>query len=140
MTTKRRLSASVDAELVAVAQQAVTGGHAESISAWVNDALRLKADHDRRLQALDEFLAAYEAEHGEITEDEMRDAARRARERAIVVRGNPEQRSPGPTLPGTPQWRQWHAQVAGIRGEDVVAVGRLALAEAAEIHVELVPV
>jgi len=81
---------------MAVAQEAVTGGHAESISAWVNDALRLKADHDRRLQALDEFLAAYEAGHGEITEDEMRDAARRARERAIVVRGNPEQRSPGP--------------------------------------------
>ena len=100
MTTKRRLSASVDAELVAVAQEAVTGGHAESISAWVNDALRLKADHDRRLQALDEFLAAYEAEHGEITEDEMQDAARRAREGAIVVRGNPEQRSPGPAQHG----------------------------------------
>jgi len=100
MTTKRRLSASVDAELVAVAQQAVTGGHAESISAWVNDALRLKADHDRRLQALDEFLAAYEAEHGEITDDEMRDAARRARKQAIVVRGNPEQRSPGPAQHG----------------------------------------
>jgi Arc/MetJ-type ribon-helix-helix transcriptional regulator len=100
MTTKRRLSASVDAELVAVAQEAVTGGHAESISAWVNDALRLKADHDRRLQALDEFLAAYEAEHGEITEEEMRDAARRARERAIVVRGNPEKRPPGPAEHG----------------------------------------
>ena len=95
MTTKRRLSASVDAELVAVAQEAVTEGHAESISAWVNDALRLKADNDRRLQALDDFLAAYEAEHGEITDEEMRDAARRARERAIVVRGDPEQRSPG---------------------------------------------
>ena len=49
----------------------------------------------RRLQALDDFLGAYEAEHGEITDDEMRDAARRARERAIVVRGDPEQRSPG---------------------------------------------
>jgi Arc/MetJ-type ribon-helix-helix transcriptional regulator len=95
MTTKRRLSASVDAELVALAQEAVTGGRAESISAWVNDALRLKADHDRRLRALDDFLAAYQAEHGEITDDEMRDAARRARERAIVVRGDPEQRSPG---------------------------------------------
>ena len=100
MTAKRRLSASVDAELLAVAQQAVTGGHAESISAWVNDAFRLKADNDRRLHALDEFLAAYEAEHGEITEDEMRDAARRARERAVIVRGNPEQRSPGPAQHG----------------------------------------
>jgi Arc/MetJ-type ribon-helix-helix transcriptional regulator len=100
MTTKRRLSASVDAELVAVAQEAVSGGHAESVSAWVNDALRLKADHDRRLRALDDFLAVYEAEHGEITDDEMRDAARRARERAIVVRGDPEQRSPGPARQG----------------------------------------
>src|SRR5580658_1188959 len=96
MTTKRRLSASVDAELVAVAQEAVTGGRAESISAWVNDALRLKADHDRRLQALDDFLAAYEAEHGEITDDEMRDAARRARERAVVVRGRPAGHEPAP--------------------------------------------
>src|SRR5580692_8090025 len=96
MSTKRRLSASVDAELVAVAQEAVTGGHAESISAWVNDALRLKADHDRRLQALDDFLAAYEAEHGQITEDEMRDAARRARERAVVVRGRPAGHEPAP--------------------------------------------
>jgi hypothetical protein len=92
MNTKRRLSASVDAELMAVAQEAVTEGHAESISAWVNDALRLKADHDRRLQALDSFLAAYESEHGEITEHEMREAARRARERAIVVRGGPDER------------------------------------------------
>jgi hypothetical protein len=89
MSTKQRLSASVDANLIAAAQQAVTDGHAESISAWVNDALKLKADHDRRLQALDDFLAAYEAEHGQITEDEMRDAARRARERAVVVRGRP---------------------------------------------------
>ena len=85
---------------MAVAQEAVTGGHAESISAWVNDALRLKADHDRRLRALDDFLAAYEAGHGEITDDEMRDAVRRARERAIVVRGDPDQRSPGPVQHG----------------------------------------
>jgi Arc/MetJ-type ribon-helix-helix transcriptional regulator len=100
MSAKQRLSASVDSELVAVAQEAVTDGRAESISAWVNDALRLKADHDRRLRALDDFLAAYEAEHGEITEEEMRDSARRARERAIVVRGSSEQRRPGPLQHG----------------------------------------
>jgi Arc/MetJ-type ribon-helix-helix transcriptional regulator len=96
MSTKQRLSASVDAELMAAAQQAVTDGRAESISAWVNDALRLKADHDRRLQALDEFLAAYEAEHGEITDDEMRAAGRRVRERAIVVRGGPAEHGSPP--------------------------------------------
>jgi len=89
MSVKQRLSASVDAELVALGQAAVAEGQAESLSAWVNDALRLKAAHDRRLRALDAFLAAYEAEHGEITEDEMRDAARRARAGAVVVRGKP---------------------------------------------------
>lgn len=89
MSTKERLSASVDTELIAAAQQAVARGRADSVSAWVNDALRLKADHDRRLAALDEFLAAYEAEHGEITEQEMRDAARRARAGAVVVRARP---------------------------------------------------
>ena len=89
------MSASVDADLVAVGQDAVAQGQAESMSAWVNDALRLKAAHDRRMQALDEFVAAYEAEHGEITEEEMREAARRARGRAVVVRAEPGQDRPG---------------------------------------------
>ena len=96
MSPKQRFSASVDAELMAAAQQAVADGRAENLSAWVNDALQLKADHDRRLRALDDFLAAYEAEHGEITEDEMRAAARRARERAIVVRSGPDEYEPTP--------------------------------------------
>ena len=61
------------------AQTAVDEGRAGSISAWVNDALRLKAEHDRRMQALDSFLAAYEAEHGAITEAEIDEAGRRAR-------------------------------------------------------------
>src|SRR5712691_9527503 len=86
MSAKERLSASVDSELIAVAQEAVATGRAESVSAWVNDALRLKAAHDRRLRTLDEFVAAFEAEHGEITEPEMSEAARRARGRA----GRPE--------------------------------------------------
>jgi hypothetical protein len=92
MSVKQRLSASVDAELVALGQAAVAEGQAESLSAWVNDALRLKAAHDQRLRALDGFLTAYEAEHGEITEEEMRDAARRARAGAVVVRGTPPKR------------------------------------------------
>jgi Arc/MetJ-type ribon-helix-helix transcriptional regulator len=89
MSVKERLSASVDADLVAVAQEAVADGRAESVSAWVNDALRLKVAHDQRLRALDEFVAAFEAEHGEITDEEIRAAARRARGRAVVVRGEP---------------------------------------------------
>ena len=37
--------------------------------------------------AIDDFLAAYEAEHGEITEEQVVGAARRTRTRAVVVRG-----------------------------------------------------
>jgi Arc/MetJ-type ribon-helix-helix transcriptional regulator len=87
MSTKERLSASVDADLIAVAQEAVAAGRSDSVSSWVNDALRLKAAHDQRLRAIDDFIAVFEAEHGEISESEMREASRRARSRAIVVRG-----------------------------------------------------
>jgi Arc/MetJ-type ribon-helix-helix transcriptional regulator len=97
VSTKQRLSASVDAELMVAAQQAVIEGRAESISAWVNDALRLKTENDRRLQAIDDFLAAYEAEHGEITENDIQGAARRARERAVVVRGRSEHQGSAPS-------------------------------------------
>jgi len=97
MSAKERLSASVDADLLAVAQEAVAEGRAESVSAWVNEALRLKVTRDRRLRALDEFVAVFEAEHGEITEAEMNQATRGARGRAVVVRGRacrePERRS-----------------------------------------------
>ena len=86
MTNRQRLSATVDAELLAAGRDAVERGQADSLSAWVNDALGRQADHDRRMRALDEFLAAYEAEHGEITEAEIDDATLRARSRATIVR------------------------------------------------------
>lgn len=87
MSAKRRLSASVDAELLHAAEAAVSGGAADSVSAWVNDALRLKLTHDARLAALASFIDAYEAEHGEITAEEIRLAGRRASASAIPVRG-----------------------------------------------------
>ena len=93
-TTKERLSASVDAGLLAAAHQAVAAGNAASVSAWVNDALRLKAEHERRIAALDEFLAGYEAAHGPITDEEIDDAVHRARGRAVVVRGKSQSRKP----------------------------------------------
>jgi Arc/MetJ-type ribon-helix-helix transcriptional regulator len=98
MSTKERLSATVDADLITAAQEAVEAGRADSVSSWVNDALRMKADQDTRLAALDDFLAAFESEHGEISDEEMQAAARRARKRAVVVRGRPA--SQDPTSPG----------------------------------------
>jgi Arc/MetJ-type ribon-helix-helix transcriptional regulator len=81
--SKVRLSASVDADLFAAAESAVARGQLESVSAWVNDALRMKAEHDKRLEALAAFVGAYEKEHGEITAEEVRSAVRRARARAL---------------------------------------------------------
>lgn len=87
MTVKRRLSASVDADLVAAGRAAVAAGEAANLSAWVNEALRRQAEHDHRLRALDEFLAAFDAEHGALTEEEIVAATRRARAGAVVARG-----------------------------------------------------
>jgi hypothetical protein len=87
MTGKQRLSASVDAAVLVAAQAAVSEGRALNISSWVNEALHRQAEHDGRMRALDAFLHSYEAKHGVITEDEIRDVSRRARDRAIVVRG-----------------------------------------------------
>jgi hypothetical protein len=87
--SKVRLSASVDADLMSAAEAAVRRGRLESLSAWVNEALRLKVEQDRRLEALAAFVAAYEAEHGEITPDEVRRARRRAAARAVHTQGAP---------------------------------------------------
>ena len=83
---KERLSASVDADLLTAAESAVARGRADTVSAWVNDAMRLRLERDRRLDALAAFINAYEAKHGVITADEMRRAARRSRARARTVR------------------------------------------------------
>ena len=93
MSSKERLSASVDSELVRAAESAVKRGLAPSVSAWVNDALQLKLAQERRLESLAAFVSAYEAEHGEISPEEIRTATRRARAKAVAVRGLPEQRS-----------------------------------------------
>ncbi len=78
---------SVRPAWIEAAQTAVAGGQAPSVSAWVDDALRLKVEDDRRLAALAAFLESYENAHGVITDEEVRDAARRARSRAATVRG-----------------------------------------------------
>ena len=84
---KERITVTVDPELVAAANEAVRAGRADSLSGWVNLALVERAAKERRLRALSDAVAAYEAEFGAITPAEMA-AQRRADERAAtVVRG-----------------------------------------------------
>ena len=87
MKGKRRLSVSVRPAWIEAAQTAVAGGQVASVSAWVDDALRLKVEHDRRLAALDAFLESHENTNGVITDEEVRDAARAVRGRALPVLG-----------------------------------------------------
>jgi hypothetical protein len=89
MNPKRRLSASVDRELLEAAETAVKAGFATSVSAWVNDAFRRQIDHERRIVAMDTYLGAFEAEFGEISEAEMAEATKRTRASAVVVRSGP---------------------------------------------------
>jgi Arc/MetJ-type ribon-helix-helix transcriptional regulator len=86
MSTKERLSVTVDAELVRFGNQVVADGRAESLSSWVNTALRAALERDEKLRAMDAVIAEYEAEHGEITEADMIAAERELQARAIHVR------------------------------------------------------
>lgn len=84
---KERLTVTVDPNLVEAGNHAVAAGMADSLSGWVNAALAAKVAHDRRLQALGEAVSGYEAQFGEITDDELAARERTDRENSVVVRG-----------------------------------------------------
>ncbi len=87
MTTRYRLSATVDPELVAAGRAAVAAGEAPNLSAWVNEALSRQVEHERGLVALDVAIAAFEAEHGEITDADIAETNRRMQARSERVGG-----------------------------------------------------
>jgi hypothetical protein len=87
MSVKQRLSATIDADLLAAAERAAASGEVDTVSAWVNDAMRLKLAHDQRLRALAAYIEAFEAEHGEISQQDMDAAVREAKRRAVSPRG-----------------------------------------------------
>jgi Arc/MetJ-type ribon-helix-helix transcriptional regulator len=90
--SKRRLSTSIDGDLVDAAERAVSEGLAENVSAWVNAALRVQAEHDARTRALDVFIGDYEQKHGPITHSEIEAITKRARASAEIVRGPAKRR------------------------------------------------
>jgi glycerol dehydrogenase-like iron-containing ADH family enzyme len=84
---KERLTVTVDAELIEAGHEAVKAGRADSLSGWVNAALLEREAKERRLRALAEAVAAYEAEFGTISAQEMAAQERADARRAVVVRG-----------------------------------------------------
>ena len=87
MKRKERLTVTVDAELVRAGNRAVRAGRTESLSRWVNDALAEREAKERRLQAMADAVAAYEAEFGTIAPEELAAQQRADEKRALVVRG-----------------------------------------------------
>ncbi|MBJ7471635.1 MAG: ribbon-helix-helix protein, CopG family [Solirubrobacteraceae bacterium] len=71
---KRRLSASIDEELLAAAERAVAEGRAPSVSALVEEALAERMAQVRRLEAAEELFAWIDREWGPMTEAERQAA------------------------------------------------------------------
>ena len=88
-TRKGKLTVTVDQELIRAGTAAVADGRAESLSGWVNLALVERAAKERRLQAMAEAVAVYEAEFGEISDAELAAQERADRRTAVVVRSRP---------------------------------------------------
>lgn len=84
---KRRVTVTVDPELVDAGNRAVAGGAADSLSAWVNAAMVDRARRDEQLAHLHSAIVNYEAEFGEITAEEMAAQRRADHTEARVVRG-----------------------------------------------------
>jgi hypothetical protein len=83
---KERLTVTVDRDLLEAGNAAVTAGRAESLSAWVSHALTERVAKERRLAAMQDAIARYEADFGVITEREIAAQARADREAALVIR------------------------------------------------------
>lgn len=84
---KHRLTITVDPHLVDAGQHAVEAGKADSVSAWISSAIEEKVQRDQRLEHLSAAIADFEAEHGEITSEEIAAQRRADRTHATIARG-----------------------------------------------------
>ena len=84
--SKRRITITVDDTLVNEVSEAVAQGRVESVSAWVNQAISERVARDQRLAVLADLISEYEAEHGEITADELMDQAQLDSDAAAFAR------------------------------------------------------
>ncbi len=91
--TKRRITVTVDEDLIETASNAVNAGDASSVSAWVNEAMAAKSEKRRRLAALAEAIEDYEAEFGAITDEEIEAGILRDRQAAEAVRARVQARA-----------------------------------------------
>ena len=83
---KKRLTVTVNPELVEEGKRIVDAGDASSVSSWVSAALEEKIHRDNKLRHLAAAIADFEDEFGEISQDEIVRQRRLDRARAISIR------------------------------------------------------
>ena len=83
---KKRVTVTVDEQVLQIAAQAVRDGDADSVSSWINDAMIDRRAKQQRLAELGNMIADYEAEHGVITADEIERQQQVDRDAAALVR------------------------------------------------------
>ena len=83
---KRRLSASIDEDVLAAAEEAVRLGKAPTLSALVERALARDRESEQRQGSWDAYLAMLDEEHGPATDEQVEAEWRALRAGAIVVR------------------------------------------------------
>ena len=83
---KKRVTVTVDEDVLQIAAQAVSDGDADSVSSWISDAMVDRRAKELRLAALGEMIADYEAEHGVITADEIQLQNQADRDTAALLR------------------------------------------------------
>ena len=88
MSKKGRITITLDREIIDAANAEVAAGRADSLSAWIGRALAERLENERRLVAMADAVAAYEAEFGIITAEEMAEQERKDRRNAIIIRGS----------------------------------------------------
>lgn len=86
---KKRITVTVDAAWVDAVQAKVEAGDAESLSAWVADAMAAKARQESLNEAARRAIADYEAEFGKITDEELEEQRRLDDERREWVNDRP---------------------------------------------------
>lgn len=84
--SRKRLSVTVDEQLLDAAQRVVAEGGAPSLSAYVDEALRLSAAEAVRARAHAEHLAWFEATFGPLDSPAVDALIEQARAEAIEVR------------------------------------------------------
>lgn len=93
---KHRLTVSIDHGLIEAAHTAVRSGAAPSVSSWVGTAIEEKVRRDRRREHLAAFVADYESEFGDISDEELASQRQLDHSDAAALHDRSSQRRRGP--------------------------------------------